>query len=635
MRIRNLGNIALITTFFLNSTYIAGEMSGWDVVKTLALGAFATNQLMSAYYTFYTIKTSEESKNELKKTNEKIGNTKGSTFRFNTILANNPDLTDLEKFFGEKVPQDIKNLLNILSHPERLNKLGGKLPKGIILSIPSGTDASLLARILALAYGGFCMFISRQQVKELVVTKEAAVWRGILREVHANANEKGVIKKPLILFIDGIDALAGRNQVELFTTFLTEMDALDEVIVIGTTTKTPDIFDAEVKQPGRFDHFVKIDLPDCKSRAWIIDMHIKGINGRKCPLADDVYIDNLASRTEGFASGDLEILIKAAAEKASYRGAETVSKQDFDDSLSEMLERRLLRSKEGTAREGSKQISERLDITPTTPNATALEDFFGGKVPQEIKNLLGILSHPEKFKNLGGKLPKGIILSGPPGTGKTTLGRALAAACDGSIMFVSGDQFNRPFVGQAGIMMHNFFKQAREFKKDSTKPLIVFIDELDALTKKRYDGSHTGDHSASALTALLNEMDTVEGIIVIGATNMPNVIDPAIKRPGRFDHIIEIGLPDCESRKSILKLHINKRKCPLNSEVNIADLASRTEGLSGADLEALINFSIMKAGGRGVDTLGKQDFDDSLNDVLARRSLETKNYIHTYNGKSQ
>ena len=478
--------------------------------------------------------------------------------------------------------QKIREMVELpLRHPELFQKLGIDPPKGILLYGPPGTGKTLLAKAVANESEANFISISGPEIMSKYYGESEKRLREIFEEAEKNA--------PSIIFIDEIDSIApNRNEVtgeverRVVAQLLALMDGLKgrgEVIVIGATNR-PEALDPALRRPGRFDREIEIGVPDREGRKEILQIHTRGM-----PLADDVDLNKLADITHGFVGADLAALAKEAAMRALRRIMKEVNLFESKEIPAEILDR-LQVTMQGF-------LDALKDITPSALREVIIQvpnvrwsDVGGLK---DVKEGLRMavewpLKYPELFKASGAKQPKGILLYGPPGTGKTLLAKAVANESEANFISVKGPEILSKWVGESEKAIREIFRKARQ-----SAPAIVFFDEIDSIAPIR---GATGDSRVTEriISQLLTEMDGLEElrkVVVIAATNRPDLLDSALLRPGRFDRLIYVPPPDFKARIEILKIH-SKGK-PLAEDLNLEELAKLTEGYTGADLENLVN----------------------------------------------
>jgi transitional endoplasmic reticulum ATPase len=435
-----------------------------------------------------------------------------------------------------------------LRHPELFQKLGIEPPKGVLLFGPPGTGKTLIAKAVASESGAHFISIAGPEV----ISKYYGESEQRLREVFEEARENA----PSIIFIDELDSIAPRREevtgeVErrVVAQLLTMMDGLEErgqVVVIGATNRV-DAIDAALRRPGRFDREIEIGVPSELDRIEILKIHSRGM-----PLAEDVRIEVLAQQTHGFVGADLAALAREAAIRALRRYLPDLD-LDAEEVPAEVLDSlRVLASDFRSAQR---------DVGPSAMREVMLEvshvkwENVGGleAAKTEIREAVEYpLTHRQKFEDLGIEPPRGVLLYGPPGTGKTLIAKAVASESGANFIPVRGPQLLSKWVGESERAVREVFKKARQ-----VSPSIIFFDEIDALAPAR--GTSSDSHVIdNVLNQILTEMDGLEelkDVVVMGATNRPDIVDPALLRAGRFDRLVYIGEPTFEDRKKIIGIH--------------------------------------------------------------------------------
>lgn len=464
-----------------------------------------------------------------------------------------------------------------LKHPELFDRLGIKPPKGVLLHGPPGTGKTLIAKAVATESGASFYSIQGPEIMNKYYGQTEENLRNRFQEAGENL--------PAIIFIDEIDSIApkrdevkGEVERRVVAQLLSLMDGLEDkgrLIVIAATNRV-DHIDGALRRPGRFDREIEIGVPDLPSRIEILQVHT-----RNMPLADDVNLQDLAEVTHGFVGADLAALSREGAMKSLRRYLPEI---DLDKPISaEILQR--IEVKMGDFKEALKEIE------PSTMREVLIEvprvywDQVGGleDVKQQLRETIEWpLTNPESFKRVGVKPPKGILLFGPPGTGKTLLAKAVATETKTNFISIKGPEVLSKWVGDSEKAVREIFKKARQ-----VSPCIIFLDEIDAIAPRRT--SATNDHVSERLVnQLLTSMDGIEdmdGVIVLAATNRPDILDQALLRSGRFDRMIFIGPPGPEERLAILKVH--SREMPLADNVDLESLSLRMDGFTGADIEGV------------------------------------------------
>lgn len=482
----------------------------------------------------------------------------------------------------EETIKKVREMVELpMRYPQLFERLGVEPPKGVLLHGPPGTGKTLLAKAVANETDAHFITVSGPEI----MSKFYGESEQKIREIFEEARQKA----PSILFIDEIDSIAtkrddsnsGELERRIVSQMLALMDGLEgrgEFVVIGATNR-PNAIDPALRRPGRFDREIELGVPNQEGRLVIL-----GIHTRSMPLAEDVDLELLAERTYGFVGADLASLAKEAAMRAIRRVFPqiiwdeeipvevieqiTVLPEDFNTALAEI--------KPSALREVF------LEIPTVTWN-----DVGGlNEVKQELREIIEWpTKYPDLFNYMDAEVPRGVLLIGKPGTGKTLLVRAIANEISRNFIYVKGSEIHSKWVGESEKVIQEIFRKAR-----LGAPCIIFFDEIDALVPSRAVSGSDGGASDRIVTTLLTEMSGLEelqGVIVIAATNRPAVLDPALLRSGRFERIIELPLPDETAREDILR--VVTRNKPLSPQVSLADLAKKTEGFSGADLNGLIS----------------------------------------------
>jgi len=495
-----------------------------------------------------------------------------------------------------------------LRHPEIFQRLGIDPPKGVLLHGPPGGGKTLLARAVANESDANFYAINGPEIMSKFYGESEARMRKMFEDAEKNA--------PSILFIDEIDAIApkrsevtGEVERRVVAQLLASMDGLKgrgNVIVIGATNR-PDAIDPALRRPGRFDREVEIGIPDRDGRFEILQIHTRGM-----PLAEDVELKQIKDITHGYTGADLEALSREAAMKALRRYLPQIDLED------KRIPHEVLDKMEVTNQDILDAFRE---VTPTAMREVYIEapnvpwTDVGGleKVKQSLKEAVEWpLKNPEMFKRLGITPPKGILLYGPPGCGKTLLARAVATESEANFISIRGPEIFSKWVGESEKAIREIFRKAR-----MAAPSIIFFDEFDALVPSRGAG---GDSRVTerVISQLLTEIDglmTLQNVLVIAATNRPDLIDPAVLRPGRFDRRVYVPAPTEEARLKILE--IQTKDMPLDDSVSITDLARRMVDYSGADIESVAREAAIHALRRSTEssTVTLADFEDALADT--------------------
>ena len=480
----------------------------------------------------------------------------------------------------------VKEMIQLpIKHPKIFNRLGIDPPKGVLLHGPPGTGKTLIAKAVANESGASFYTINGPEIMSKFYGQSEENLRKIFDEAEKNA--------PSIIFIDEIDAIAGKRsethgEVEkrVVSQLLTLMDGLKgrgKLIVIGATN-IPDSLDPALRRPGRFDREIRIDAPDRDGRKEIIQIHTRGM-----PKADDVDLEKLAERTYGYVGADLAALARESAMNALRRYLPEI---DLEKPIPvEILEKMEVTMEDFKGAQRGIEPSAMREFFVEMPKVSWKDVGGLGDVKQNLRESVEWpLSQPEVFKRLGIDAPRGILLYGPPGTGKTLLAKAVANESDSNFISIKGPEVMSKWVGESEKAVRELFKKAKQ-----VAPSIVFLDELDAIAPRRgaYAGSHVTESVVNQLLTSIDGMESMEGVVIIGATNRPDIIDPSLLRPGRFDRLILTPSPDLAARQEIFKIH--SKDMPLSSNVSLKNLAKKTEGFSGADIEALCREAAMIA----------------------------------------
>ncbi|HLD97813.1 MAG TPA: CDC48 family AAA ATPase [Candidatus Nanoarchaeia archaeon] len=508
-----------------------------------------------------------------------------------------------------------------LKHPEIFERLGIEPPKGVLLHGPPGTGKTLLAKAVANESEANFILLNGPEIMSKFYGESEKKIRDIFNEAEKTA--------PAIIFIDEIDAIApkreevqGEVERRVVSQLLTMMDGLKsrgKVVVIGATNR-PNSLDPALRRPGRFDREVEINVPDKLGRLAILKIHT-----RNMPLTKAVNLDELAGITHGFVGADISALAKEAAMSVLRKLLPKIKLKEEEQVSEEILSQ--LKVTEKDFQEALKVVrpSAMREVLVETPN-TKWSDVGGlEKVKRELKEAVEWpLQHPEAFVRVGIRPPRGILLYGPPGTGKTLLAKAVARESEANFIQVKGPSLLSMWVGKSEEGVRKIFERARQ-----VSPCVVFFDEIDSLAPRR--GTDNGSKvTERVLNQLLAEMDGLEelhDVTVIGATNRPDMLDTALLRPGRFDRILLVPAPTKEGRLQVLEIHT--KKMPLAKDVDLNDLAERTDGFVGADLENLAREAAMLALREDINTkiVSKRNFEEALKKV---RPSVTKHDMEIY-----
>ncbi len=513
------------------------------------------------------------------------------------------DIGDLEE-----AKRKIREMIELpLRHPEIFRHLGIEPPKGVLLIGPPGTGKTLLAKAVANESNAYFVTINGPEIMSKYYGESEQNLRNIFEEAKKNA--------PSIIFIDEIDALApkraevtGEVERRVVAQLLTLMDGLQErgqVVVIGATNR-PDDVDEALRRPGRFDREIYIGMPDKQARKEILSVHLRNvpqcgdeeISKKICSPEDKIDLEEIAEMTNGYTGADIAALVKEAA---MIRLREAIDKKEIDVEQATVPPEKLSK-----LRLRRKDILEALKyVQPTVLREVIVEipevrwEDIGGyeKVKQELREMVEWpLKYPKYFEEIGTEPPKGILLYGPPGTGKTLLAKAVATESQSNFIAVRGPEVLSKWFGESEKAIREIFKKAR-----MAAPCVVFFDEIDSIAPSRgsrFDSGAT-DRIVNQLLAEMDGIAPLKNVVVIAATNRPDILDPALLRPGRFDRLVYVPPPDEQARYEILRVHTKKMKLAdevtANDYAYLKELASRTEGYTGADLASLVREAAMLA----------------------------------------
>lgn len=474
-----------------------------------------------------------------------------------------------------------------MKHPELFERLGIEAPKGVLLHGPPGTGKTLLAKAVANETNAHFISITGPEIMGKYYGESEERLRQIFEDAEKNA--------PSIVFIDEVDSIApkreevtGEVEKRVVAQLLSLMDGMEsrgKVVVIAATNR-PNAIDPALRRPGRFDREIVIGVPDSKGRLEILQIHTRGM-----PLEQDVDLQKLAASSHGFVGADLEALAKEAAMRSLRRvlpsidlekksiPADVLNKivvkmSDFQDALTEV------------------EPSAMREVLVEVPNVRWSDVGGLAEIKKELQESVEWpLKYRDVFDYAKTRPPKGILLYGPPGTGKTLLAKAIANESEANFISIKGPELLSKWVGESERGVREVFHKARQ-----AAPCIVFMDELDSLVPTR--GMTMGDSQVTerVLSQILTELDGLEelrDVVIIGATNRPDMIDQALLRPGRFDKLLYVTVPDLEARKEILKIHLKGR--PLGKDIGVDELAKKMEGYSGADIQAVAETASMLA----------------------------------------
>jgi len=503
---------------------------------------------------------------------------------------------------GDEVKK-VREMIELpLRHPELFERLGVEAPKGVLLHGPPGTGKTLLAKALASETNANFITLSGPEIMSKFYGESEEKLRDIFQQAEDNA--------PSIILIDEIDSIApkreevtGEVERRIVAQLLAVMDGLKargKVVVIGATNR-PNAIDPALRRPGRFDREIEIGVPDRKARFEIMQIHTRGM-----PVADDVKLDRIADLTHGFVGADLAALTREAAMNAIRRLLPELD-LEVQSIPSEVLNRLTV-----TGDDFKNALRE---MTPSALREVFIEcpdihwSDIGGltEAKQELKEAVEWpMKYPMLFKQGGARPPKGILLYGPPGTGKTMLAKAVATESEANFISVKGPEFMSKWVGESEKAVRETFRKAKQ-----AAPCIIFFDEIDSIAPTRGAGSdsHVTERVISQMLSEIDGLEELHNITVIAASNRPDIIDPALLRPGRIDRLIYVMPPDRDSRLEIFKVHT--AKTPLDGDVDLETLADDTSDFTGADIASVCNEATILAI-REYVTSGKPTEDESI-----------------------
>jgi transitional endoplasmic reticulum ATPase len=494
-----------------------------------------------------------------------------------------------------------------MRHPELFQQLGIEPPKGVLLHGPPGTGKTLMARAVANEIDAYFTDISGPEIMSKYYGESEEQLREVFEEAEENA--------PAVVFIDEIDSIApergetsGDVERRVVAQLLSLMDGLDErgeVVVIGATNRV-DAIDPALRRGGRFDREIEVGVPDKDGREEILQVHTRGM-----PLSEDVDVEQYAENTHGFVGADLEQLAKEAAMNALRRIRPELDLEE-DEIDAETLEK--LEVTENDFKQALKGIepSALREVFVEVPDVT-WEDVGGleGTKERLREAIQWPLEYPEVFEQMDMQAAKGVMMYGPPGTGKTLLAKAIANESQSNFISIKGPELLNKFVGESEKGVREVFEKAR-----SNAPTVVFFDEIDSIAGergRRSGDSGVGERVVSQLLTELDGLEELEDVVVIATTNRPDLIDSALLRPGRLDRHIHVPVPDEEARRKIFEVHTQDK--PLANDVDLDNLARRTDGYVGADIEAVCREASMAASREFITSVDPEDIGESVGNV--------------------
>jgi len=485
--------------------------------------------------------------------------------------------------------QRIREMIELpLRFPQVFERLGVEAPKGVLLHGPPGTGKTLIARAVAHETEAYFTHVSGPEIMGKFYGESEGRLRGVFEDAQKHA--------PAIIFIDEIDAIApkredmgGEKQVErrVVAQLLSLLDGLESrgnVIVIGATN-IPNTLDPALRRPGRFDREICVPIPDKRGRHEILLIHSRGM-----PLAKDVDLDRVAEITHGFVGADLQALMREAAMITLRTILPNIDFEMADIPYETLMK---LEVTMDHILEAMKEVepSAIREVFVEVPDVSW--DDVGGLelMKQTLKEAVEWpLKHADVFFKTHSTPPKGILLTGLPGTGKTLLAKAVAKQSGVNFISVKGPELISRFVGESERAIRQVFKTAKQ-----AAPTILFFDEIDSLLPRRGSGgdSHVAERVVSQFLTEMDGIEELKGVVVLAATNRLDIIDPALLRCGRFDFILELPLPDEKTREAIFRIHTRGK--PLAKDVDLAELARLTEGKVGSDIEGYCRKATLSA----------------------------------------
>ena len=521
----------------------------------------------------------------------------------------------------EEELQRIREMIELpLKHPEIFSRLGIDPPKGVLLYGPPGTGKTLIARAVANEAGANFYAIQGPEIMSKFYGQSEERLREMFTEAEKNS--------PSVIFIDELDSIAPRRdevqgEVErrVVAQLLTLMDGLTargNVIVIAATNRE-DAIDPALRRPGRFDREIYIGVPTAEGRKEIMQIHTRGM-----PLEEDFQLDRITKITHGFVGADLAALSREAAMKSLRRYLPEI---DLEGPIpAEILERMKVTGQDFSDALKEIEPSAMREVLVEVPKVT-WEDVGGlDAIKNQLREAVELpLEDPESFKRMGIRPPKGVLLFGAPGTGKTLIARALATESRANFISIKGPEIMSKWVGESEKAVRMIFKKAKQ-----VSPSIVFLDELDAIAPRRGSSMDSGatERVVNQLLTSMDGLEDLENVFVIAATNRPDIVDPALLRPGRFDKLLLIPAPDEATRLKILKVHT--KAMPLEN-VDLVSISKRLEGYVGADIENLCREAALAAmrQSKTASKVTMHHFEEALKSVRASTDADTQRYYET------
>jgi transitional endoplasmic reticulum ATPase len=504
--------------------------------------------------------------------------------------------------------EQVREMIELpMRHPELFQQLGIEPPKGVLLQGPPGTGKTLMARAVANEIDAYFTDISGPEIMSKYYGESEEQLREVFEEAEENA--------PAVVFIDEIDSIApkrgdttGDVERRVVAQLLSLMDGLEErgqVIVIGATNRV-DALDPALRRGGRFDREIEVGVPDKDGRKEILQVHTRGM-----PLVDDIDLEQYAESTHGFVGADIQQLAKEAAMNAlrRIRPELDLEEEEIDAETLEQLQ---------VTDEDFKQAMRGIEPSALREVFVEVPDIIWDQVgglegtKERLRETIQWpLAYPEVFEEMDVQAANGVLLFGPPGTGKTLLAKAIANESESNFISIKGPELLNKYVGESEKGVREVFEKAR-----SNAPTVVFFDEIDAMAGERGQTSSdagVGERVVSQLLTELDGLEDLEDVVVIATTNRPDLIDPALLRPGRLDRHIHVPVPDAEARRKIFAVHTQDK--PLADDVHLDDLADKTDGYVGADIEAVCREASMVATREFINSVDPEEVDDTVGNV--------------------